>query len=145
MTSLMPYRFNHSPANRVANSLWSDDFFRPFFWGGDAMSGAFRVDVRDMGDHYLLEADMPGIDRDKVNIEVDDGVLTISVNMDETRKEEKGEYIYNERRSGSMRRSFTLNGINEEAITAEYKDGVLMLNMPKQDEQKPMGRRIEIK
>lgn len=144
MANLIPYRFR-TLATRPMASLFGDDFFRPFFDEVDRYSGGFRVDVRDKGDHYLLEADLPGLTRDQVHIELNDGVLTIRTEVNENREENKNEYIYNERRWGCAQRSFTLNDINEDEITAEYKDGVLRLTLPKLREPAKAGRSIEVK
>lgn len=103
-----------------------------------------RVDVKDEGDHYLLEADMPGIKKEDVSIEVNDGVLTISAQTKQSREEKKENYVFSERRSGSFSRSFTLNGIDEEKISAACEDGVLKLTLPKLGEEVKTGRRIEV-
>jgi len=145
MASLIPYRYRRNSLIRP-ESLMSDDFFRSFFspFFSDPFSSAFKVDVRDMGDKYLLEADLPGVKRDQIKVEVDDGVLTIRAEMDESRNEEKDNYVMCERRYGRMQRSFNITGVDEASITAEFTDGVLKLNLPKIAEQPRSGRSIEI-
>ena len=73
-----------------------------------------------------------------------DGVLTIGCENTEENDAARGAYVYNERRSGNVQRSFTLTQIDEDAITAEYKDGVLRLILPKIHEEGKTNRRIEI-
>ena len=75
-----------------------------------------------------------------------DGVLTISANMNNERKSDKNGYVYSERRTGTFRRSFNLEGIREDAITARYEDGILTLYLPKVklEEERPQVRRIAI-
>ncbi len=145
MANLIPYRYRRSLATRP-DSLLSDDFFRSFFapFATDSFSGGFKVDVRDMGDKYLLEADLPGLKRDQIKIDVDDGILTIRAEMDESRNEEKDNYVMCERRYGRMQRSFNVSGVNESGISAEFADGVLKLSLPKATEQPKSGRSIEI-
>lgn len=145
MANLIPYRYRRNALMRP-DFLLSDDFFRNFFapFANDSASGGFRVDVRDLGDKYLLEADLPGFKRDQVKIDVDDGILTIRAEMDETKNEEKDNYVMCERRYGKMQRSFNISGVNEADITAEFTDGVLKLGLPKATEQKKGGRSIEI-
>lgn len=147
MFSMIPYRshsFSRMPAARDFLNPFSDDFFRAFF-GDDRVGGSFKVDVKDEGDHYLLEAEMPGAQKDDVHIDIENGVMTISAELNQTREENKDNYVYRERRYGSMQRSFNLEGIQEDNITAEYKDGVLRLNLPKvADEPAPAARRIAI-
>lgn len=142
MSSLIPYRYNRHQMNRFENPVF-DDFFRSFF-GNEQPSAGFRVDVRDQGDHYLLEADLPGMPREQVHVDVEDGVLTISAEQKNEVNEEKNNYVYNERRYGRMQRSFALDQIQEDAITAEYKDGVLSLKLPKKSAPEQGKRRIEL-
>lgn len=150
MFSMTPYYTTRSmksrvnPTERYINPF-SDDFFRSFF--GEDAATSLKVDVEDKGDKYLMEADLPGVNRDDVHISVEDGVLTIAVERKEAKDEEDKQrnYIYHERRTSSMSRSFSLEGVNEENITAEYTDGVLHLTLPKKEARQEVGaRRIEI-
>lgn len=145
MANLIPYRYRRNALMRP-DSLLSDDFFRSFFapFAQDSFAGGFKVDVRDMGDKYLLEADLPGLKRDQVKIDVDDGILTIHAETDESKNEEKDNYVMCERRYGRMQRSFNVSGVNETGITAEFNDGVLKLSLPKATEQPKNSRSIEI-
>ena len=107
-----------------------------------------KVDVQDQGDHYLLETDLPGVSRENVHVDVNNGVLTISAEMNKSdeRKDENGNYLYRERRYGKTSRAFNLDGIRDQDITAEFKDGVLRLNLPKLEEiPAPTARAIEIR
>ena len=141
MFSIIPYRSDCNLARRDNRGLVEDfanDFFRPFFADNFGMMSAQRpmkVDVRDEGEKFVLEADMPGMHKDDLKIEVDEGVLTISAvyNEDREQKDEEDKYVYRERRIGNMSRSFNLEGIREDDITASFKDGVLTLEMPKRE------------
>ena len=152
MFNMMPYRANQNMACRENRGFFEDfanDFFRPFFgdFGMMPAQRQMKVDVRDEGDKFVLEADMPGMKKDALKVEVNDGVLTISANYDETseQKDDEKKYVYRERRSGSMSRAFNVEGIQEDGITAEFRDGVLTLNLPKQPEpEKPETHTIEI-
>ena len=141
--NLMPFdrRVNLEATNPFRDmENFASGFFR------DSAFTAIRTDIQDKGDHYLLEADMPGMSRDNVHVDVQDGVLTISTEVNEENKQEdNGRYIYRERRYGRASRSFNLDGIRDEAITAEFKDGVLRLNLPKETEpERANSRTIEI-
>ena len=152
MFNIIPYRTNSdmTRGNRGYFEDFANDFFRPFFSDNFGMMAAQRpmkVDVMDEGDHFVLKADMPGMNKDDLKVEVNDGVLTISANYNETndQKNDEGKYVYRERRCGSMRRSFNVEGIKEGEITAEFKDGVLSLNLPKTEPApKPEARTITI-
>lgn len=154
MFSMVPVRTNRHVAVRNNENYFnpfSDDFFRAFF-GEDFANGMLsaerplKVDIRDEGDRYLLEADMPGVSRENVHVDVNDGVMTISAEVNESKEStDNGRYVYRERRYGRTSRAFNLDGIREEDITAEFKDGVLRLNLPKVEAQpKLAGRTIEI-
>ncbi len=141
MYSLLPFgRYT----NNSLNSLF-DDFERSFFPERGHLP-AFRTDIKDEGDHYLLEADLPGFKKEDIDLHLQDGVLTITAKHDETveNKEEGGKYVCRERRVGSFTRSFDVSGIREEDIGASYEDGVLKLTLPKQGEPEPQSRKIAI-
>lgn len=100
-----------------------------------------RVDVKADQQGYVLEMDLPGRTENDVNIELDHNTLTIS-SKEETAKEEKKEakedaktnWIIRERRTSQFKRTFTLpDDVNGEAISASFKNGVLTLNMPRQE------------
>ncbi len=143
MFGLIPYTANITRRNdRSFMSPFSDEFFRSFF--GNAPSTGFRIDLRDEGDRFLMEAELPGIKKEDLKITVEKGVLTVSANNGGDTEEKRENYIYRERRFGSMQRSFSLEGIREEAITAEYADGVLKIVLPRIAEEQPAKREITI-
>jgi HSP20 family protein len=101
------------------------------------------VDVWETENELVLSFDLPGIDEDAIAVELDDDVLTVSGERERT-SEHSGERFYRfERRFGTFSRSVTLPpGVKEEAITADYRNGVLEIRIPKPEEQKP--RRIKV-
>lgn len=141
MYSMMPFGRTHSLANLF------DDFDRHFF--GDLTHSnlpAFRTDIRDDGDQFLLDADLPGFNREDIQLELQGDILTITAQHQDNKdqKNEDGNYICRERTSSSYSRSFNVSGIRGEGITAAYENGVLQLTLPKQETQAPQSRRIEI-
>ena len=142
MYSLLPFgRYT----NNSLNSLF-DDFERSFFPVDRSQMPAFRTDIKDEGDHFLLEADLPGCRKEDIDLHLQDGLLTITAKHDETseNKDENGKYVCRERRVGSFTRSFNVSGIQEDAISASYENGVLKLTLPKQGEPEPQSRKIAI-
>ncbi len=123
-----------------------DNFARDFFGSSNASLPAFRTDIQDKGESYLLEADLPGFNKEDINLDLKDNILTISATHQEQSedKDEKGTYLRRERRYGSFQRSFDVTGIDAAAITAAYENGVLKLNLPKEQPTVPPTRRIEI-
>ena len=92
----------------------------------------FKTDIQDKGDHYLLEADLPGVKKEDIQVDIDSNYLTISAAR-QTEKDEKdkaGNYVRRERSYGTYSRSFDISGIDCANIKAGYKDGVLTLTLP---------------
>ena len=143
--SMTPYRSRHNLSNEnCMPSLFDDRFFRSFFDMNDWMGNmGFRVDIHDENDHYTLEAELPGVTEDQISLTVENDALTISADMHSEHKDEKA--YYSERRVGHVSRSFNLDGIDQDHITADYKNGILYVNMPKTQPTEPAGaRRIAI-
>ncbi|MEG0322058.1 MAG: Hsp20/alpha crystallin family protein, partial [Oscillospiraceae bacterium] len=95
-----------------------DNFERKFFGNTTAALPDFRTDIRDTDDKYVLEAELPGFQKEDITLDIKEGVLTIhaehSENKDE--KDDKGNYLRRERRYGSFSRSFDITGIDEAGI-----------------------------
>jgi len=148
MNTMMPYRMNRVPVARNSRSFmdpFADEFFRDFFGGRRVAMDSFRVNVEKLEDKYLLSAELPGMKRENLRVEVEDGVLTITAEYREEKQEgEEKNYLFRERREGSVSRSFNLEGIREEEITAVYEDGVLKLTLPKQVDETKEKRTIAI-
>ena len=123
-----------------------DNFERSFFGKSGANLPDFRTDIKDNGDAFVLESELPGFDKEDISLDVKDGILTISAQHDQSRedKDDKGNYIRRERRYGSFKRSFDISGIDESGITAAYNNGVLELTLPKARPVLPESRRIAI-
>ena len=101
------------------------------------------VDVWETEGELVLSFDLPGIPEEKVTVELDDNILTVSGERERT-QENSGDRFYRfERRFGQFSRSVTLPaGVNEESIKADYRDGVLEIRVPKPEEPKP--KKIQI-
>ena len=101
------------------------------------------MDLVEAGDALVLKADLPGLRRENVTIEVKDGVLTISGERKDESEEKVDGYYRVERTFGSFSRSLTLpKGIEAEGIVADFADGVLEVRIPKPEDRQP--HRIEI-
>ena len=107
---------------------------------------AFKTDIRETDKAYILEADLPGFKKEDIKAEIKNGLLTISAthSSENENKDEGNNYIRRERSYGSYTRSFDLEGIRTEEITASYKDGVLSLTLPKEEMKVDTARRLEI-
>ena len=102
------------------------------------------VDVREDESGYQLEVELPGLSDKDISVSVDDNLLTISSKQEEKKEEAKDGYIMKERKSGTFSRSFVLpKGVDRDKIDGNFKDGVLVVTVPKGAEAKP--RKIEVK
>ncbi|MCX7678529.1 MAG: Hsp20/alpha crystallin family protein [Spirochaetes bacterium] len=119
---------------------WVNDFFglEPFRFFNESWYP--QIDIVEDENAIHVKADMPGLTEKDIEVTVENGVLTISGERKEERREEdeKKRYIVNERCYGSFRRSFSLpEGIKADEIKAHFKDGVLSIEIPKSEEVKP--------
>jgi HSP20 family protein len=114
-----------------------DDLFRRMFkpvrWEVEGVPTEIKVDVEENDKAYTVKAEIPGVKKDDINVQIDGNVVSIGA---ESKREkdvtEKGKLIRSERYYGSMFRSFTLgNDVNEAEANAKYADGVLELTLPK--------------
>lgn len=125
-----------------------DDAFRDF-WGNNELGrhDAFKTDVIDQGNSYLLQAELPGFRKEDINIDLKNDLLTISASHNEEKEEDtSNKYIRRERYYSSYSRSFRVNNIEAGDIDASYNNGILEVTFPKKDaETKEAVQRIEIK
>jgi HSP20 family molecular chaperone IbpA len=100
------------------------------------------TDIFETGSALMLALEMPGVDREKVNVELENGILTIAGDIHFAKYD--GLYpVYTEYNIGNYARSFELsNDIDQDRISAEFKDGVVMLTLPKAEKAKP--RKIKV-
>lgn len=95
-----------------------------------------KTDVHENDSIYELEMDLPGFKKDQINVELNDGYMTISAakGHDESKKDYSGKVIRQERYSGAMQRSFYVGfGVKKEDVKAKFEDGVLKLTIPKNE------------
>jgi HSP20 family protein len=133
-------RNNPFDLNNFFDDFFSDSFMPAFF----APTYAIKADVRETDKEYIIEADMPGVKKDEIMLDLRDGVLTIGVEHNEQKDERNDNYIRKERRYGSYCRSFRVDGIDQEKVSAKYNDGVLTITLPKQEEARSKSYRINI-
>ncbi len=141
MYGLTPFGRNRYDLFNIFN-----DFDKDFF--GDTMPmNSCRTDIRDDGDRYVMESELPGFEKEDINIDIKDDYLVISAEhkTENDEKDDKGNYIRRERSYGSYKRSFGISDVDSDGISAEYKNGVLIIDLPKKKAQEPVTKRLEIK
>ena len=119
------------------------DFENDFF--GENALQSFKTDIKDEGDKYVMEAELPGFDKDDIKLDISGNDLVLTAEHKAETEDKKDKYIRRERTYGSYQRSFDLTGIDTNNIAAEYKNGILTLDLPKMQDVKPETKRLEIK
>lgn len=120
------------------------DFFPAFYGGRHSAPKYMRTDIKENGDNYLMEVEIPGVDKKDISVDLKDGYLTISVNKAEKSDgDRKSNYIHRER-SFSCSRSYYVGDVQKEDIKAKYENGVLNVTVPKLEEKKPVQGLIAI-
>jgi HSP20 family protein len=126
----------HNEMNRLFNALEGNGRTQQQSW-------VPAVDVWETENELVYAFDLPGVPKDKISLEVDDGMLTVSAERERTEEVENERFYRFERRFGTFTRSIGLpQGVSEDQIKAEFKDGVLEVHVSKPEQPKP--RRIEI-
>ena len=136
---LMPSIFNDNVFDDFFDFPFYDDKAEKKLYGHHA-ANLMKTDIQEHDDGYTLEMDLPGFKKEEIQIELNNGYMTISAakGLDEDEKDKKsGKYIRRERYTGSCQRSFYVGeDVTEEDIKAEFKHGILKLFIPK-EEAKP--------
>ena len=137
--------------NTKTNGMYSCNPFREM----DSFRRAFdsslcpdiKCDIRDTGDSYELEADLPGYKKENISVEADGDLLTISAqrNDEKEEKSKSGKYVRYERTASAVRRSFDISEVNADEIAVAYEDGVLKLTLPKKKPEQSASKKFEIK
>lgn len=131
---------------REINRLFEDFFGSGFERAMDRPWGP-AVDISEDEKNIYLKADLPGMNQKDIKVSVEDNVLTISGERRSEKEEKKENKVYRlERVYGAFCRSFTLpDNVDPSKISAEYKDGVLSLTVPKTEEKKSRAIDIQVK
>ena len=105
-----------------------------------------KTDIHETDKEYVLEAELPGIPKENIQINYENGVLTIEGQhqADTKSEDDKGNLVRSERSFSSVRRQFAIRDIREEEIKAEYKDGILKVTLPKTAEKLEYKKAIPI-
>ena len=124
-----------------------DDFFDDNFFNKKEKN-LMKTDIKEKKDKYVIEMDLPGFEKENIKLELNNGYLTISGKQENKIDEEEEKYVHKERFYGECTRSFYVgDNIKEEDIEAEFKNGILKINVPKKQEQIEQNetKQIEIK
>ncbi|WP_157949981.1 Hsp20/alpha crystallin family protein [Vallitalea okinawensis] len=146
MFDISPYRRGRHCNWHNVDELFYDDFFRmdekflPPFYG----SHKLKADIRETEDAFEVEIDVPGMTKDDITLRYEQKTLIIEGKRDFKKDIKEENYIRRERSYGSFVRAFYFDHVNEEAISASFQDGVLLVQLPKLPSTKPSKRHINI-
>ena len=136
-----PTRSLMTDFDRIFDSMFTHDL--PRFSSTNSWMPA--IDVNETETEFFLSADMPGLDKKDVSIDIHDGVITIKGERAIDNEKSTDDYRIRERQLGSFNRSFRLpDNVNEVKVAAKFKNGVLKVTLPKTKEVIPEGRQIKI-
>ena len=138
MNNLFPTRRDFMDMNRH----FMGDSFDQFFMN----SGDFNVDIKENEEAYIVEADLPGLAKEDIELDYSNDVLSIRAHkeMSTEEKDDESNYIRRERSSRSYNRQFLIKHVDEENITAEFNNGVLKVQLPKTENDGKDTKKIEI-
>ena len=126
--------------HRPFKSLFDESFFPTSWWNDESGLGLWdpAVDIYDENDKIVIKAELPGMDKKDIDIDLKDHVLTLKGERNYENEEKKGNYYNRERAFGKFQRSFRLPVESDsEKIKADFKDGVLTIEVPRPEEEKP--------
>jgi HSP20 family protein len=121
------------------NRLFDDPFFRIGRMDDDSGLDTWNpaVDLYEKDDHFMITAELPGVDKNDIKIDLKDRLLTLSGERTYDNEVKEENYYRRERSYGKFQRAFTLPAdVDSDKIKAEFKDGVLRIEVPKPEEQK---------
>jgi len=134
------------PFNRKQNDLMNigfddfsnmlDDFFTGSWPIRRSLAGdTFKIDIQDNDTEYTIEAELPGVKKEDVEITLNDGRLNLSVKKEEVSENKSKKYIHRERKYAQMSRSILLADADDEGIKAKLEEGVLTIQVPKKQHE----------
>ena len=129
---------------RAVDRLFDERFFTPYRLFTFDRSETNPIDVYQTESEMVVKATVPGVKPEDVDVTIDDNILTIKGETKAEEKIERKDYLYQEHRYGTFRRSVVLpRGLKAEKAEASFENGILTLSIPKDEESKP--KRIKVK
>jgi HSP20 family protein len=129
----------------VMERLFDERFFRPSWPLNGEREAAPALDVYTTGEAVIAKVALPGVKPEEVDVTIGDDMVTISGSFKKVSEETEAGYVHRELNHGTFRRAFSLpTAIRAEGATAQFKDGLLTLMLPKTDEVKPRHVKVEV-
>lgn len=139
MSGLIPFNRKRNDLMNIGFDDFSnmlDDFFTGSWPIQRSLAGdTFKIDIQDNDTEYIIEAELPGVKKEDVEITLNDGRLNISVKKEEVSENKSKKYIHRERKYAQMSRSILLADADDEGIKAKLEEGVLTIQVPKKQHE----------
>lgn len=148
MFDMIPFKRNNSIKrgddifDTFFNNFLNDNMFYPS--NVSTFGNGFKVDLKEDENNYIIAADLPGINKENIDINFENNYLTISAKRQNDIEDKTGNYVRRERRYGEFKRSFYIDNVDENTIDASFKDGELKVTLPKKEKVKATQRKIDI-
>ena len=145
MSGLIPFNRNRNLQETGYDNFYDmlDDFFNDSFSRRNLQLDTFKLDIQEEDKQYVVEAELPGVKKDEIDVSLNDGRLTISVEHNENSENKEKNYIHKERRFSSMKRMIVLADASPNHISAKLDEGLLRIIVPKV-EKTDNTKKIEI-
>ncbi|MFC0904950.1 heat shock protein Hsp18 [Clostridium sp. MT-14] len=146
MFDMIPFRRDNSLSRGDEFEKFMRSFFNHDFLpaGLNGFGRDFKVDLKENDDSYVVEADLPGMNKDSIDLGFENNYLTISAKREDSREDKREDFVRRERSYGEFKRSFYIDNVDDKKISASFKDGVLKVDLPKSEKHKNRGKRIDI-
>ena len=132
-------RMNQIFEDALARSRGRDEGLRTGMWTP-------AVDIYENDEFVVVKAELPGVEKDRISVEVKEGILTLRGERGFDRELKEESYHRIERAYGSFQRSFSLPvSVDQEKVTARFQEGVLEVKLPKKDQEKPKQIEVDVK
>lgn len=133
----MKYGIRHSRPRSLMDEFFDNDLMNNFSYGS-------KLDIYKENDNYIVELEMPGFDRENINIEYKGDVLSIKAHHEEQEESDEKNYFYQSRNFQNVHRQIRFNDVDETKVEADYTDGVLKIVLPSKVEADVVNK-IEVK
>ena len=139
-TGIQRLPFGYLDIDALMENFFNDTVFPRLYSNSNLM----KVDIRETAGEYIVEAELPGVKKEQISLDLSKNVLTISVQRKDEINEENERYIRKERRYGSMVRSFAVDNVIEDKATAKFENGILTITLPKIKHEEKKVNKINI-
>lgn len=145
MFGLIPFKTNKNGVQSEGGyNNFLSDFFNDDFFGSIMSQNNFSADIRETDNAYLLQADMPGVNKEDISLDYKNNNLIISAKRNNEVSENQANFLRRERSYGEFSRSFYLDNVDENNIRAKFTNGELQVILPKKEQYNDSSSKIQI-